>query len=1128
MRERLVAFFLLSSAIITYGQTGEGWELYREKTNGFIQSEERKILAYATINNIPIVRRDADGNLWVIAGISDSGQPLYETTHNAGAATTVGVPKLRTGGGLGLNLEGEGMEIGVWDGGIVGNHIEFGSRILLREGSAEDNHATHVTGTILAAGINAAAKGMAPKAKVYAYDFANDLPEMIAMARPDQSGLILSNHSYGLVTGWRFNNGWQWFGDAAISSFEDWKFGFYSSGARQWDDLSFNAPYYLIVKSAGNDRTDTGNGAFPADCNGGSGYDCISDKAVAKNILTVGAVTKVENYVSPSSVVMSSFSSWGPTDDGRIKPDLVAAGVNLFSTYTSPTNDLYGTLSGTSMATPSVTGALALLQELHKNLTGGNYMRSSTLKALAIHTTKEAGPNPGPDYQHGWGLLDVEAAAKILLERDNQNVFIIEDVLANNQIKSFRLSPKVNTKIKATLVWTDPAGTPVGASLDPTNLMLVNDLDVRLRDDAGVFQYPWILNPNQVDAPAEKGDNIRDNVEKLEFTNLEPREYDLRISHKGSLAGGNQRFSIIIQYESTSDTQIPLYWVGGTGNWNNPANWSFTSGGGSANLVPNLANKVVVDENSFVSPNGNLNFSTDAICGSFVWLVKNSSGISLNGNTLRIAKSISLPTAGFVSHTTGTMSFEGGAGESQLFLGQNDLNTLKLNFNSAASVWSVKGSSQVAGIEVMNGFVTMEDNDLRTSRLLLKGPSTSRILNLKNSTLRDLLEVDLSGEISLIETSGAKIFTTESANLNFGSIDFNGSITLADRSDLYSSGLINEIKVLKEVRIYDGLSVSKLDLAAGSSMMIEAGTEVSSTSATLINSTALQRVSLSTLGAGNATLKIDGHFKLCFDFLNVTNVNLSGSAIINAGSNSQLLNSTGWVQDLCDNVLFPDFETAFPCKNGYTQFTDKSTGSIQSRSWTFGNLGNSNKTNPNFTFSETGDIDVTLSVSNALNNQSYSKRISIQDNSLLENEIILSGNFLFSVKSAPTYKWYNNDNLIPNSNSRSYLHNGQPGLYFVVTQDEICNRISDFFVITSTEVVDSDFSFFPNPADKFLAISMGDDGLVSVYSTFGKLIYQNMILKGEQQIELADWPAGIYFININYGNRVKQFKFLKL
>ncbi|MEQ8426138.1 MAG: S8 family serine peptidase, partial [Cyclobacteriaceae bacterium] len=390
-----------------------------------------------------------------------------------------------------------------------------------------------VTGTLIASGVNSNARGMAPKASVTNWYFNNDIAEMTALAKLDQTSLLLSNHSYGTVTGWTKVNGeWSWSGNASVSGDEDYRFGFYGSKAQALDQLANLAPYYTIVWAAGNDRGEPGDGSRPPDCNGGTGYDCIIPESVAKNIITVGAINKLPMYSNPASVVMSNFSSWGPTDDGRIKPDLVGAGVNLFSLLADGT-DSYGFSSGTSMSTPNVTGSLTLLQELYNKLHGGKFMKSATLKALAIQTAKEAGILPGPDYSFGWGLLDVEAAAKLLTAEDGVNSFIREENLVEGSTYELILNPKANQKITITMAWNDPASEPIAPALDPLNLMLVNDLDIKLVAENGAISYPWLLDPSTPSAQAIRGDNYRDNVEKLEFNLPEAKPYRLVVSHKG-------------------------------------------------------------------------------------------------------------------------------------------------------------------------------------------------------------------------------------------------------------------------------------------------------------------------------------------------------------------------------------------------------------------------------------------------------------------------------------------------------------------------------------------------------------------------------------------------------------------
>jgi hypothetical protein len=424
--------------------------------------------------------------------------------------------------------------------------------------------------------VNPQARGMAYEAQIFAYEFNNDNAEMSVEA---SEGLIISNHSYGLRTGWDVNaggTGWQWFGDPSVSNVFDYRFGFYdAANSRVWDDIAFNAPYYLIVKSAGNDRTDAGDGTRPPD----GPYDCLEPKSVAKNILTIGAVEHLAgNYTGPNDVVMSDFSSWGPTDDGRIKPDLSAIGVDVFSALSGGVS-VYGLLSGTSMSAPNVTGSLALLQEYYAQLYSGNYMRSATIKALAIHTVNEAGGHPGPDYEYGWGLLAVDKAANIITRNDGSKYMIKELNLIENDSIVFRVNADGSAPLVATICWTDIPGSPAPISLNPTRLMLVNDLDMRIYDENDNVYLPWILNPANPSAAATKGDNFRDNVEKIEITTPAAGEYTIVIKHKNTLRNRNQNFSPVVSAASLDLNLSTFYWIGGSGDWNNPANWSLSSGG---------------------------------------------------------------------------------------------------------------------------------------------------------------------------------------------------------------------------------------------------------------------------------------------------------------------------------------------------------------------------------------------------------------------------------------------------------------------------------------------------------------------------------------------------------------------
>jgi len=516
-----------------------------------------------------------DGRTIELKELDPKGRPVYFSTGNLNAAKTVSANKVWNGGGMGLNLSGSGVTLREWDESAVRpTHQELTGRVTQGDGATGFSaHSTHVAGTMLATGIVANAHGMSNQATLRAFDWWSDYAEMASEA---STGALLSNHSYVFITGWYWGGSiWYWYGDPSISQLEDYEFGFYCEDAKIVDSIAFNAPYYLVCRAAGNDRGE-GPSTQPVThyvYNGTnwvlsntvrnldgmpSGYDCITyGFGTSKNMMTVGAVYGIPNgYAFPSDVVIASFSCTGPTDDGRIKPDIVADGVGLYSTYSTADN-AYAVMSGTSMATPNATGSLALLQQHYHNL-HGVYMRAATLKGLAIHTADEAGSAPGPDYKFGWGLLDISKAASVL--SNTTTAVVKEATLMNGQTYTLNIKSNGTDPLRATICWTDPPGIPPPPSLNPPTIMLVNDLDLRI--DGSTYK-PWILDPTNPSAAATTGDNIRDNVEQILIPSLTAGCHTLTITHKGTLSGGSQAFSLIL----TGITVYPQF-IAGTINGN--------------------------------------------------------------------------------------------------------------------------------------------------------------------------------------------------------------------------------------------------------------------------------------------------------------------------------------------------------------------------------------------------------------------------------------------------------------------------------------------------------------------------------------------------------------------------------
>src|SRR5579872_5115164 len=281
---------------------------------------QKILLQTARQKGWPLTLRNKQGRLAYLRGIDGRGFPYYvTTTDNIISAATIKTNTLWSGGITGANVNGSSAflkgRIAVWDEGLVRpTHVELTGRVKQQDGNNSlSDHSTHVAGTMIAAGINPVAKGMAYGAQLLqTYDFDNDQSEM-ASAAGGANGIIISNHSYADIAGWYLdasqNDRWEFWGNPGDTV--DIRFGLYDQTTQIWDSIAYNAPYYLIAKAGGNNPGEQGpavgqpywrmnsSGTFvnsgnrPAGISNNAGFETIATYGNAKNILTLGAVNPI-------------------------------------------------------------------------------------------------------------------------------------------------------------------------------------------------------------------------------------------------------------------------------------------------------------------------------------------------------------------------------------------------------------------------------------------------------------------------------------------------------------------------------------------------------------------------------------------------------------------------------------------------------------------------------------------------------------------------------------------------------------------------------------------------------------------------------------------------------------------
>jgi len=437
-------------------------------------------------------------------------------------------------------LNGEGVTVLVFDAGTaMPSHLDLAGRVTVLDSSGTSTHATHVAGTVGGTGVasGGANRGMAPGVTLLS------------------AGVNISG-----VSGWLYSNpcdieadytlGWNAGADFATNSIGtnvgsngfdcNWE-GDYGGCAAVIDGIVRGSSVtggspFRVVWAGGNERA-TGR------C--GATYRTIGPPAGAKNHLSIGSVDS-------DTDLSSWFTGWGPTDDGRMKPDFSAPGCQVggdtgVTSCADFANNAYTSMCGTSMATPTVTGCSSLLlQDFRARNPGAPDPRNSTFKVIFAQTSVDRG-NPGPDYVFGYGSMRAQAAVDLMRAGNFAEGEVQQGVDSFFNI----LVPAGQDSLSVTLAWDDFPGT---GNVIPA---LINDLDVELYAPNGELHRAWTLDSqNPANNAVRNAPNRLDNLEQAKVDNPMPGVWQVRV-HAFDVPEGPQTFSVASSHTLTSGTPFP-------------------------------------------------------------------------------------------------------------------------------------------------------------------------------------------------------------------------------------------------------------------------------------------------------------------------------------------------------------------------------------------------------------------------------------------------------------------------------------------------------------------------------------------------------------------------------------------
>ncbi|MBY0436010.1 MAG: T9SS type A sorting domain-containing protein, partial [Cyclobacteriaceae bacterium] len=373
--------------------------------------------------------------------------------------------------------------------------------------------------------------------------------------------------------------------------------------------------------------------------------------------------------------------------------------------------------------------------------------------------------------------------------------------------------------------------------------------------------------------------------------------------------------------------------------------------------------------------------------------------------------------------------------------------------------------------------------------------------------------------------------------INLPSKNFNGIISVQGGDiSITGSGQLRSLQGNGIVRLNGTFQVSRVNLSGGSQLVAQQGSTQTFTDKIIFATSATSRVILKSSGTQPASFGFTDYYKLCFDNIDVTSINIVGNSIVNAGPGGTLTSATGWVKANCSDLVFPDFSISNTCVGSSVYFIDKSSGPISSRSWNFGDPSSgtnnaSSLVNPLHFYATSGPFTATLTVTGPAGSRPISKTVTLAANALSSNSVQMNNGSLISTTLSPSYQWLRDGQIISGATSRSYDFNFTPGEYSVLIFNETCNRRSSPFLITAIEddppAPSQVVKLYPNPTSEVLQIESANEVLsLSILDALGREFrspYEKTD-KTRYRVDVSAVPSGLYIVKLSTSLKTEVLK----